>query len=63
MAIQTVFVSQILLRMIKYCTHGNSGSGESGRPRRHEQRLLRNIGVHNIVLDLLQVCTNWALVG
>ncbi|XP_075987292.1 inositol 1,4,5,-trisphosphate receptor isoform X4 [Anticarsia gemmatalis] len=48
-------IKEILQRMIKYCTHGNSGSGESGRPRRHEQRLLRNIGVHNIVLDLLQV--------
>ncbi|XP_047516588.1 inositol 1,4,5-trisphosphate receptor isoform X1 [Pieris napi] len=49
-------IKQILERMIKYCTSGNNGdSSGSGRPRRHEQRLLRNIGVHNIVLDLLQV--------
>ncbi|XP_037294714.1 inositol 1,4,5-trisphosphate receptor isoform X4 [Manduca sexta] len=49
-------IKEILQRMIKYCTQGNSGA-EPGRarPRRHEQRLLRNIGVHNIVLDLLQV--------
>ncbi|XP_072946066.1 inositol 1,4,5-trisphosphate receptor [Epargyreus clarus] len=51
-------IKEILQRMIKYCTQGNSSLGEGetgGRPRRHEQRLLRNIGVHNIVLDLLQV--------
>ncbi|KAJ0171049.1 hypothetical protein K1T71_013248 [Dendrolimus kikuchii] len=49
-------IKEILQRMIKYCTQGNSGTaGETGRPRKHEQRLLRNIGVHNIVLDLLQV--------
>ncbi|CAB3242639.1 unnamed protein product [Arctia plantaginis] len=48
-------IKQILERMIKYCTQGNSGAGDRSRPRRHEQRLLRNIGVHNIVLDLLQV--------
>ncbi|XP_028159204.1 inositol 1,4,5-trisphosphate receptor, partial [Ostrinia furnacalis] len=48
-------IKEILQRMIKYCTQGNSGAGDTGRPRRHEQRLLRNIGVHNIVLDLLQV--------
>ncbi|KAL0859629.1 hypothetical protein ABMA27_010755 [Loxostege sticticalis] len=48
-------IKEILQRMIKYCTQGNSGGGDTGRPRRHEQRLLRNIGVHNIVLDLLQV--------
>ncbi|XP_047540600.1 inositol 1,4,5-trisphosphate receptor isoform X2 [Vanessa atalanta] len=51
-------IKEILQRMIKYCTQGNNSAGEAGetsRPRRHEQRLLRNIGVHNIVLDLLQV--------
>lgn len=30
------------------------GSG-TVKPRKHEQRLLRNVGVHTIVLDLLQV--------
>ncbi|XP_049881589.1 inositol 1,4,5-trisphosphate receptor isoform X2 [Pectinophora gossypiella] len=48
-------IKEILERMIKYCTQGNSGAGDTGRRRRHEQRLLRNIGVHNTVLDLLQV--------
>ena len=26
-----------------------------GKPRKHEQRLLRNVGVHTVVLDLLQI--------
>lgn len=25
------------------------------KPRKHEQRLLRNVGVHTVVLDLLQI--------
>ena len=25
------------------------------KPRKHEQRLLRNMGVHKVVLDLLQI--------
>ena len=43
----------------------NSGSGTNSgsvnsvagqpRPRKHEQRLLRNMGVHTVVLDLLQI--------
>ncbi|CAG9138104.1 unnamed protein product [Plutella xylostella] len=52
-------IKEILERMIRYCTHGNSGAGDPRKPRRHEQRLLRNIGVHNVVLDLLQVPTVW----
>jgi inositol 1,4,5-triphosphate receptor type 1 len=35
-----------------------SGGGSLGgglRPRKHEQRLLRNMGVHTVVLDLLQI--------
>ncbi|GBP00154.1 Inositol 1,4,5-trisphosphate receptor [Eumeta japonica] len=48
-------IKEILKRMIKYCTQGNTGIVEPNKPRKHEQRLLRNIGVHNIVLDLLQV--------
>ncbi|CAG9580322.1 unnamed protein product [Danaus chrysippus] len=48
-------IKEILERMIKYCTQGNTArEGGDSRPRRHEQRLLRNIGVHNVVLDLLQ---------
>ncbi|KAK7590916.1 hypothetical protein V9T40_002529 [Parthenolecanium corni] len=46
-------IQQILIRMNKLCVitapNGNI------QPRKHEQRLLRNVGVHTIVLDLLQV--------
>ena len=28
--------------------------GTTVKPRKHEQRLLRNVGVHTVVLDLLQ---------
>ena len=27
----------------------------NAKPRKHEQRLLRNMGVHTVVLDLLQI--------
>lgn len=33
----------------------SSGAGDVVKPRKHEQRLLRNVGVHTVVLDLLQV--------
>lgn len=46
-------VEQILRRMNKLCV--TNGPGDSIKPRKHEQRLLRNVGVHTIVLDLLQV--------
>lgn len=46
-------VEQILQRMNKLCV--SAGNDGSLKPRKHEQRLLRNVGVHNIVLDLLQV--------
>ncbi|XP_059613160.1 inositol 1,4,5-trisphosphate receptor [Phlebotomus argentipes] len=46
-------IQQILDRMNKLCT--TVGPGDFIKPRKHEQRLLRNVGVHNIVLDLLQV--------
>lgn len=46
-------VEQILHRMNKLCV--TIGPGDSIKPRKHEQRLLRNVGVHTIVLDLLQV--------
>jgi len=32
-----------------------SGITTIKKPRKHEQRLLRNVGVHTVVLDLLQV--------
>jgi len=43
-------VQEILIRMNKLCTT-DGGS----KPRKHEQRLLRNVGVHTVVLDLLQI--------
>lgn len=46
-------VEQILRRMNKLCAI--VGSDGIPKPRKHEQRLLRNVGVHTIVLDLLQV--------
>lgn len=46
-------VEKILHRMNNLCV--TIGPGDSIKPRKHEQRLLRNVGVHTIVLDLLQV--------
>ncbi|KRF83699.1 uncharacterized protein Dvir_GJ22702, isoform E [Drosophila virilis] len=43
-------VKEILIRMNKFCVT----AGPIVRPRKHEQRLLRNVGVHTVVLDLLQ---------
>jgi len=46
-------IGEILCRMNKLCvTPVTEGFC---KPRKHEQRLLRNVGVHTIVLDLLQV--------
>ena len=41
-------IQQILIRMNRLCI-------EKGKPRKHEQRLLRNMGVHTVVLDLLRI--------
>ncbi|KAK7867408.1 hypothetical protein R5R35_003837 [Gryllus longicercus] len=46
-------IQQILIRMNKLCTQVCAGGVV--KPRKHEQRLLRNVGVHIVVLDLLQV--------
>ncbi|XP_059489597.1 inositol 1,4,5-trisphosphate receptor isoform X6 [Neocloeon triangulifer] len=46
-------MQQILRRMNKLCTQ--VGPGDAIKPRKHEQRLLRNVGVHTVVLDLLQI--------
>lgn len=45
-------IKQILIRMNKLCTQTMGGMA---KPRKHEQRLLRNVGVHIVVLDLLQI--------
>ncbi|XP_046406859.1 inositol 1,4,5-trisphosphate receptor isoform X3 [Ischnura elegans] len=46
-------IQLILIRMNKLCTQ--PGAGGTVKPRKHEQRLLRNVGVHTVVLDLLQI--------
>lgn len=46
-------IQQILIRMNKLCAQ--SGNMGAMKPRKHEQRLLRNVGVHTVVLDLLQI--------
>ncbi|XP_023342605.1 inositol 1,4,5-trisphosphate receptor, partial [Eurytemora carolleeae] len=46
-------IQQILYRMNRLCVRPVTG-GEL-KPKRHEQRLLRNMGVHKVVLDLLQI--------
>nr|KAF7417085.1 hypothetical protein H0235_011616 [Vespula pensylvanica] len=46
-------IQQILIRMNKLCIQTIPGG--QIKPRKHEQRLLRNVGVHTVVLDLLQV--------
>ncbi len=51
-------IQQILIRMNRLCvqhTYGGPGSAGNLKPRKHEQRLLRNMGVHSVVLDLLQI--------
>ena len=58
-------IQQILIRMNRLCvqlisTSAGGGSTSTGgsantKPRKHEQRLLRNMGVHTVVLDLLQI--------
>ncbi|RWS06106.1 inositol 1:4:5-trisphosphate receptor-like protein [Dinothrombium tinctorium] len=56
-------IQQILLRLTKLCIKetvgascANRPSGEVYRkPKKHEQRLLRNMGAHTIVLDLLKI--------
>lgn len=46
-------IQHILNRMNKLCVQ--TSPNEIVKPRKHEQRLLRNVGVHTVVLDLLQV--------
>ncbi|RNA42187.1 inositol 1-4-5-trisphosphate receptor isoform X1 [Brachionus plicatilis] len=43
---------KILCTLTKFCCHQIKGVK---KPRKNEQRLLRNMGVHNIVLDLTKI--------
>jgi len=45
-------IQAVLMRMMQLCERD---SGGARKPRKHEQRLLRNMGVHVTVLDLLRV--------
>ncbi|KAK3865118.1 hypothetical protein Pcinc_029236 [Petrolisthes cinctipes] len=46
-------IQQILVRMNKLCVMQTSSGNLA--PRRNEQRLLRNMGVHSVILELLQI--------
>nr|XP_045591972.1 inositol 1,4,5-trisphosphate receptor-like isoform X3 [Procambarus clarkii] len=46
-------IQQILVRMNKLCVTQSSHGNLS--PKRNEQRLLRNMGIHSVVLELLQI--------
>lgn len=49
-------IRQILERLTQLCYQ--AGPGGSKRQRKHEQRLLRNMGAHVVVLQLLQIPYN-----
>ena len=45
-------IKEVLERLTKLCVqHTVTGN----KPRKHEQRLLRNMGAHSVVLELLQI--------
>ncbi|KAG1683402.1 Inositol 1,4,5-trisphosphate receptor [Nymphon striatum] len=46
-------LKKILQRIISLCVQETSSGGY--KPRKHEQRLLRNMGAHAVVLELLQI--------
>lgn len=51
-------MKNILIRLKNLCvkeTHGGSGSEIFQKPKKHEQRLLRNMRAHTVVLELLQI--------
>lgn len=48
-------IQQILVRMNRLCVTKGQGPTSSPKPRKHEQRLLRNMGAHCVVLDLLEI--------
>ena len=45
-------IKSILMRLTKLCIIDTQ---EKVKPKRHEQRLLRNMGAHTVVLELLQI--------
>ena len=47
-------IQQILGWMNFMCV-AQSTAGQQTRPRKHDKRLLRGMGVHSVALDLLQI--------
>ncbi|XP_074645592.1 inositol 1,4,5-trisphosphate receptor-like [Tubulanus polymorphus] len=45
-------IKEILIRLTKLCVQD---AGNCKKPKKHEQRLLRNMGAHCVVLELLQI--------
>ncbi|CAG2100807.1 unnamed protein product [Medioppia subpectinata] len=48
-------IREILLRLTKLCVQESSGPKSEIKSRKHEQRLLRNMGAHVVVLELLRI--------
>ncbi|KAJ8301193.1 hypothetical protein KUTeg_020180 [Tegillarca granosa] len=47
-------IKEILIRLSKLCVQETAEPGVR-KPRRHEQRLLRNMSAHQVILELLQI--------
>ena len=45
-------IKEVLERLTKLCVQSTP---VGNKPRKHEQRLLRNMGAHSVVLELLQI--------
>ncbi|KPM03397.1 inositol 1,4,5-trisphosphate receptor type 1-like protein [Sarcoptes scabiei] len=48
-------IKKILYRLTKLCVQESSSLNQSLKARKHEQRLLRNMGAHLVVLELLRI--------
>lgn len=51
-SLRRVFLCQILIRLSKLCVQESASVRKS---RKQQQRLLRNMGAHAVVLELLQI--------
>lgn len=48
-------IKKILQRLTKLCVQESVGPSLEKKARKHEQRLLRNMGAHSVVLELLRI--------
>lgn len=48
-------IKKILQRLTKLCVQESTGPSLEKKARKHEQRLLRNMGAHSVVLELLRI--------